>query len=85
MFVTGFLCRIRATTLVGGALLILHLAMVLVFVGMRAQLALGIYLTLGGVSLFGLGLLLSIYRQRLLALPKQIKEREGLFRVLAWR
>jgi hypothetical protein len=85
MFITGFMCRLRSTTLVGGGLLILHLAMLLVFVGVEAQLAVGVYLTLGGVALFGLGLFLSMHRERLLALPQRIKEREGLFRVLAWR
>jgi hypothetical protein len=85
MFVSGFMCRLRATTLVGGALLIFHLAMLLTFVGMKAQLAVGVYLSIGGAALFVLGMLLSIYRESLLALPKRIKEHEGLFRVLAWR
>ena len=85
MFVSGFMCRLRATTLVGGGLLIVHLVMLLVFAGMRAQLAVGVYLTLGGVALFGLGVLLSIYRDRLLALPERIKQHEGVFSVLAWR
>jgi hypothetical protein len=34
---------------------------------------------------FGAGLLLSLYRDRLLALPEWIKRREGVFRVLTWR
>jgi hypothetical protein len=85
MFVTGFMCRLRATTLIGGALLGMHLAMLLVFAGMRAQLAVGAYLALGGAVLFALGVLLSVQRDRLLALPRQIREREGVFGVLAWR
>jgi hypothetical protein len=85
MFVSGFLCRLRATTLVGGGLLVIHLAMLLAFVGMQAQLAVGAYLAIGGAGLFGLGVLLSVYRDRLLALPKQIKQHEGVFKVLAWR
>jgi hypothetical protein len=85
MFVTGFMCRLRATTLVGGSLLALHLAMLIVFAGMRARLALGVYLAVGGAALFALGLLLSIYRDRLMTLPRRIKEHEGVFGVLAWR
>jgi hypothetical protein len=85
MFVCGFLCRLRATTLVGGGLLVIHLVMLLAFVGMEAQLAVGAYLAIGGAVLFGLGVLLSVYRDRLLALPKQIRQHEGVFRVLAWR
>jgi hypothetical protein len=85
MFVTGVMCRLRATTLVGGSLLIIHLAMLLVFAGMRAQLAVGVYLAIGGAAIFALGVVLSLYRDRLLALPQQIKHHEGAFRVLAWR
>jgi hypothetical protein len=85
MFVTGFLCRLRATTLVGGSLLAIHLAMLLVFAGMRAQLAVGVYLAIGGAVIFALGVLLSIYRDRLLALPQRIRHHEGVFGVLAWR
>jgi hypothetical protein len=85
MFVTGVMCRLRATTLVGGSLLVIHLAMLLVFAGMRAQLAVGVYLAVGGAAIFALGVLLSIYRDRLLALPQRIRQHEGPFRVLAWR
>jgi hypothetical protein len=35
--------------------------------------------------IFGSGLVLAIFRDRLLTLPNRIKQREGIFRVLAWR
>ena len=35
--------------------------------------------------LFATGLFLSVYRDRLLALPDQIKRREGIFKILSWR
>jgi hypothetical protein len=82
---TGTKNRLRAPTLVGGSLLAAHLAMLLVSVGMKAQLALGIYLALGGAGIFAAGILLSVYRDRLLALPHRIREHEGVFGVLAWR
>ncbi len=85
MFVTGIPLRIRATTLTGGSLLILHVAILLVFAGMRAQLALGVYLAAGGAMIFALGLLLSVYREKLLALPQRIRDKAGVFQVLAWR
>jgi hypothetical protein len=85
MFVTGLMCRLRSTTLVGAALLALHVGMLLVFAGMQAQLAVGVYLALGGAALFTLGIVLSINRDRLLALPTKIKQHEGVFGVLAWR
>jgi hypothetical protein len=85
MFITGLMCHLRSTTLIGGALLAMHLGMLLVFAGMKAQLAVGAYLALGGASLFTVGIVLSIHRDRLLALPKKIKQHEGVFGVLAWR
>ena len=85
LFVSGFLCRIRSTTLTGAGLLTAQLVMMLAFIGMRAQLAVGVYLTLGGGAVFATGLLLSIYRDRLATLPQRIKERRGVFKVLSWR
>ena len=85
LFVSGFLFQIRATTLTGGALLALQMVMMLVSLGMKAQLAVGVYLAAGGAVIFGTGLLLSLYRDRLIALPQQIKQREGIFKVLGWR
>ena len=35
--------------------------------------------------LFGSGLVLSIYRDKLLSLPDQIRRREGIFRIFDWR
>jgi hypothetical protein len=35
--------------------------------------------------IFSFGLVLSVYRDRLLTLPDKIKRREGVFRVLSWR
>jgi hypothetical protein len=40
---------------------------------------------IGGGLFFGIGLLLSVYRDRLLTLPERFKRREGVFRVLSWR
>src|SRR5438105_2052584 len=68
LLVSGFLLRIKSTTITGGGLLVVQLAMMLVFIGMRAQLAVGVYLAAGGAVVFGTGLLLSIYRDRLMDL-----------------
>jgi hypothetical protein len=42
-------------------------------------------MTIGGAVIFGTGILLSVYRDRLLTLPDQVKRREGIFKVLGWR
>ena len=39
----------------------------------------------GGGLIFGIGLVLAVYRDRLLTLPGRVKNREGVFRVLNWR
>ena len=42
-------------------------------------------ITVGGGILFGFGLTLAFFRDRLLVLPERIKQRKGVFRVLNWR
>jgi hypothetical protein len=51
----------------------------------QPQVAIGIYLVAGGAVVFLLGLLLAVYRDRLVALPQRIANREGVFRVIGWR
>jgi hypothetical protein len=84
---SGILCRIRSTTIVGGTALVAYVLMVIIYMHrfLEQQILVGIYLTIGGGLLFGTGLVLSIYRDRLLALPDKIKRREGVFRVIGWR
>lgn len=87
LFGSGVMCRIKATTLVGSIGMLCYL--VIILIGLHRHLKeawiIGIYLTLGGVLLFGTGLVLSVYRDRLLALPARIRRREGLFRIFDWR
>jgi hypothetical protein len=85
MLASGAVFQLRSTTLVGGALLALDLIMLLTDAGMKAQLALGVYLSLGGGLIFLLGLVLAVYRDKLVQLPEKVHKREGVFRVLAWR
>jgi hypothetical protein len=44
-----------------------------------------IYMMAGGGTFFAIAVLLSIYRDRLLALPQKVKAGEGVFEVLNWR
>ena len=83
---TGVIFRVKSTTLVGGALTVLYVVTLLAFIHVPEKMgtaALG--MVIGGAILFIVGLLLSIYRDRLLMLPDKIKRREGIFRVLSWR
>ncbi len=83
---TGYLFRLRATTVTGIILSALYLVTLLFYLRLPEGLQpTAVYLMVGGGIFFGLGLLLSIYRDRLLTLPERIKRREGVFRILSWR
>jgi hypothetical protein len=85
MLVTGYSWQLKAPTMFGGIGLVAYL---LVLVGMLAvmpNVTMGMLLAVGGGLLFAAGVALSIYRERLLALPDKIKFREGVFSVLSWR
>jgi hypothetical protein len=86
---TGLLFRLRATTVVGALLTIVYFVTLLILVHWRrfdvVTLTVALLLTCGGGLIFGVGLALSVFRERLLQLPEKIRKREGVFRVLAWR
>jgi hypothetical protein len=82
---TGYLFQLKSTTLTGAALTALYFVTLLIYVPWSRLNAVAIFITVGGGTLFGVGLLLSVYRDRLLTLPDRIKHREGVFRVLTWR
>jgi hypothetical protein len=86
LLAAGYICRIRSTTLAGGFLMAVYLLTLLLYVRLPEKLHMGaVYIMVGGGLFFGVGLLLSLYRDRLLQLPERIKRREGVFRVLTWR
>lgn len=85
LLASGMVLRLRSTTLTGGTLTALYFIMLLVFVPWSRLNAVAIIITSGGAMIFGTGLLLSLFRDRLLALPDRIQRREGLFQVLGWR
>jgi hypothetical protein len=86
LLATGFMFRLRSTTLTGFAMMTVYLATLLLYINMLQDVqTAAIWMTIGGGVIFITGLMLSIYRDRLLALPDMMKRREGLFRILSWR
>ncbi|TWT97980.1 hypothetical protein Pla108_21350 [Botrimarina colliarenosi] len=82
----GALCRLRATTLAGVGSLAVYLFSLATLLQMPDQLQnVAVYLMAGGGAVFAVAILLSVYRDRLLALPDRIREGEGVFAVLKWR
>lgn len=82
---TGVVFQLKATTLVGASSTALYFVTLLILVPWDRLSTVAILITAGGGTLFGLGLILAFFRDRLLTLPEQIHKREGLFRVLNWR
>jgi hypothetical protein len=82
----GVLCRIRWSTLTGAASLAIYVLSLVLLVRLPDQLqTTAIYMMVGGGVFFATAVLLSIYRDRLLALPRKVKSGEGVFEVLTWR
>jgi hypothetical protein len=78
--------HIKSTTLVGGIMMALYVLGLVAFLRLPDMLkTTAVYLMIGGGLFFGVGLVLSVYRDRLLTLPARIKRHEGVFRVLNWR
>ena len=85
MAVTGVSWQTKATTVFGGGLLTFYLIVLVVSLTYRPQVAIGVYLAVGGAIVFAIGIALSMYRDKLLELPEQISRRERVFRILNWR
>ena len=85
MAVTGVAWQIRATTLYGGGALAIYLVVMITSLAYRPQVAVGVYLAAGGALVFGTGIALSVYREKLLKLPEQMSMRKGIFKILKWR
>ena len=86
LLATGYACQLKATTLAGAFMTMVWVLSLVLFLRLPDRLqTTAVYLMVGGGVFFLGGLLLSIYRDRLLTLPERIKRREGVFRVLSWR
>jgi hypothetical protein len=85
MLVTGLSWKIKATTLWGSSALTLYLIVLVASLAYRPQVAIGVYLAVGGAIVFALGIVLSIYRDKLLEIPDHVAKRTGVFLILYWR
>ncbi|MGH7127940.1 MAG: hypothetical protein ACREIV_05190, partial [Planctomycetaceae bacterium] len=85
MLLTGVAWQVKSATLFGGGALGMYLIVLIGWLAYSPQVAVGVYLAIGGAIIFALGLALSMYRERLLALPERFANREGVFRIINWR
>jgi hypothetical protein len=82
---TGLAWRFKAPTIIGLGSLAIYLAVMIGQLAYHPQVAIGVYLAVGGGVLFAAAALLAAYRESLLALPDAIERRQGIFQVLDWR
>ena len=83
---SGILCRIRSTTIAGGVLTMVFVFSNILLIDLPEQLqTTSAMMMIGGGLFFGISVLLSVYRDRLLELPKKMKDGKGVFQVLKWR
>ncbi len=81
----GIMSQLKSTTLVGAGMTVLYFVTLLIFVPWSRLNAVALAITIGGGLLFGTGLGLAFFRDRLLTLPERIRKREGIYRVFNWR
>lgn len=85
MLVIGIVLQARWPVAVGGVAVVSYAAMLLISLFYLPQLTMGVYLAIGGGLLFGSAVLLSVFRERLIAMPGRFARREGAFQWLRWR
>jgi len=85
LIVVGCVARIRSATLVGVGGMAIYLLTLFANLVYRPELAVGIYLGVGGLMIFLIGIALSVWRDRILEIPGRIASRRGIFQVIDWR
>jgi hypothetical protein len=82
---SGLVFRLKSTTLVGTLGTVVYFLALALFIKFGGLNTVAKIITFGGGTLFGTGLILAFFRDRLLTLPERFKNREGVFKVLTWR
>lgn len=85
LIVTGIISQVKASTIAGITALTAYIVTLVVTLLHAADLAAGIYLGAGGGIIFGIAIVLSVLREKLLHIPEKINKREGVFQFLNWR
>jgi hypothetical protein len=85
MLASGFVWQLKSPAVIGGGTLLVYLVVMIGTLAYFPNVAIGVYLAVGGGLLFGAGLALSIFRERIVEIPEKISKREGVFQVLNWR
>lgn len=68
-----------------GLSLFVYLCILIASLAYLRQASQGVYLAVGGAVIFLIGVLLSVYRDRLLQLADKMAKRESIFTIMNWR
>ena len=83
---SGIACRIRSTTIAGVSLMTAYVVSLVMLIRLPQQLQnASVIMMIGGGSFFIAAILLSVYRDRIVSLHADLREKRGVFRVLKWR
>lgn len=85
MLVLGIMLQTRAPVVVGACSTLAYAIVLIISIFYIPQLTIGVYLAIGGGSIFAVAVLLSVFRERLIAMPGKFARREGAFAWLTWR
>lgn len=86
LMAAGILCRIRSTTIVGAAGTVVYIGSLLTMIPLPEKLqSISVVMMVGGAIFFTVAILLSVYRDRIIAIPQRYRQGEGVFQVLKWR
>jgi len=85
LLAAGVVFQTKAPVIVGALASAAYVLILLISLWQLPQIAIGVYLAIGGSLLFGTALLLSMYRERIAQMPKRFANREGVFQLLRWR
>jgi hypothetical protein len=85
LLASGIVCQLKSTTVTGATLTVLYFLSLLIFIPWGRLNDVALFILGGGGVVFATGLLLSVFRERLAALPERYRNREGMFHVLKWR
>jgi hypothetical protein len=89
MLTSGMMLQLKGTTVSGAIMVGVYVVTLPMFLRTPDWLenleGAALWMIFGGGSVFLIGLALSVFRDRLLALPDKIRRREGIFRLLSWR
>ena len=86
LLASGILTRIKSTTLTGASALVLYVLSLATLIRLPERLqTTSVYMMVGGGLCFAVGVLLSVYRDRLKELPDKVSRGEGVFSIMNWR